>query len=377
MSVNANWMFSDPIKANMVQVLMNRRQYLELEKIAIGAFRPLSGFMNEDEFMSVVESMRLPNGALFSIPVVLDLTSEQTKGISVGTLLKLIFENVEVGELCVKSVYRCDKLAVTKKVFGTSDARHPGVAHYLRMGEVLIGGPVRLVQRVHFEFSEYELTPDETRAYFAGKGWRTVVGFQTRNVPHRAHEYLLRLALEQSDGLFIQPLVGWRKRGDYNPLAILAAYRTLVDRFLPKERVLLGVLSTEMRYAGPREALFHAMIRRNYGCTHFIIGRDHAGVGDYYGKYDAHELAGRLDGELGIQILRFHGPFYCRLCGGIVTERSCSHLETAPEATHQISGTDVRTLLSQGKGSIPEFIMRREILESLSGLSLFIEEDDE
>ena len=361
----------------MARVFMNRRQYLELEKIAFGAFAPLSGFMNEDEFMSVVEEMRLPSGVLFTPPVVLDLTCEQAKGVSVGTVLKLMFENVEVGEIRVASVYRCDKLAVTKKVFGTSDAGHPGVAHTLRMGEVLIGGPVRLVQRVRFEFSDYELTPDETRAYFADKGWRTVVGFQTRNVPHRAHEYLLRLALEQADGLFIQPLVGRKKRGDYNPLAILSAYRTLIDRFLPKERVLLGVLSTAMRYAGPREALFHALIRRDYGCIHFIIGRDHAGIGNYYGKYDAHELADRLDGELGIQILRFHGPFYCQLCGGIVTERSCSHLETFPEATRQISGTEVRALLSQGKGSIPEFIMRREILENLSGLPLFIEEDDE
>jgi sulfate adenylyltransferase len=243
------------------------------------------------------------------------------------------------------------------------------------MGDFFIGGPVRVTRRVFFDFSHYELTPQETRAYFANQGWRTIVGFQTRNVPHRAHEYLQRLALEQADGLFIQPLVGRKQRGDFHPLAILSAYRTLIDNFLPAGRVLLGILSTAMRYAGPREALFHAIIRRNYGCTHFIIGRDHAGVGDYYGKYEAHRLAEQFDGELGIEVLRFAGPFYWTRCDGIVTERTCCHL-TEPDYTRQISGTDVRAMLSQG-GMITNEIMRPEVVASLARLPLFIDEDEE
>lgn len=360
----------------MAELAINRRQYLELEKIAFGAFAPLRGFMKEDEFDHVVEHMRLPDGSPFPLPVVLDVTSEQAKAVRAAGRVTLTFEGLEVGEVIPESIYKCDKEAVAQKVFETRDSHHPGVAHFLVMGDYFVGGPVRLIQRAYFDFSEYELTPAETRAHFAERGWGEIVGFQTRNVPHRAHEYLLRLALEQGDGLFIQPLIGTRKRGDYTPMAILTAYRTLIDRFLPKERVLLGVLSTAMRYAGPREALFHAIIRRNYGCTHFIVGRDHAGVANYYGKYDAHDLTRRFDGELGIQILRFYGPYFCALCSGIVTERSCPHARTVPHATREISGTLLRELLSRGRAAAPE-LMRPEIVASLSGLPMFIEEDAE
>lgn len=359
----------------MAHIIINRRQYLELEKVAFGAFAPLSGFIKENEFASVVKKMRLPDGEPFPLPVVLDLTGEQIQEARGASSLSLVFEGIEVGEVVPESIFTCDKEAVAEQVFGTRDARHPGVAQFLTMGDFFVGGPVRLNQRVSFEFSAHELTPDETRAYFAKMGWRTVVGFQTRNVPHRAHEYLLRLALEQADGLFIQPLVGCRKRGDYTPKAILTAYRAMIDGFLPRNRVLLGVLSTAMRYAGPREAVFHAVIRRNYGCTHFIVGRDHAGVRNYYGKYDAHKLTRQFDGALGIQILRFFEPFHCQLCGGIVTERTCPHVETMPQATKQISGTEVRSTLLNGEPCVPELI-RPEILESIRDLPLFINEDD-
>lgn len=360
----------------MEKIFINRRQYFELEKIAIGAFAPLSGFMDEAEFYSVVEQMRMPDGALFPLPVVLDVTSDQAKVAHGEHRLSLVFGGCEVGEIVPRSVYRCDKEAVSEKVFGTRDLRHPGVAHFLRMGDFFIGGPVLLTRRMFFEFSRYEFTPEETRSHFAKRGWRTIVGFQTRNVPHRAHEYLLRLALEQADGLFIQPLVGRKKRGDFNPLAILSGYQTLINNFLPTNRVLLGILSTTMRYAGPREALFHAIIRRNYGCTHFIIGRDHAGVGDYYEKYEAQQLAQNFDGELGIQILRLSGPFYCQRCDGIVTERTCPHVVSAPGQIRQISGTEVRAMLLEG-GKVASEIMRPEVAASLVGLSLFIDEDEE
>jgi sulfate adenylyltransferase len=215
------------------------------------------------------------------------------------------------------------------------------------------------------------LTPEETRAEFKARGWKTVVGFQTRNVPHRAHEYLQRVALETIDGIFVQPLVGRRKVGDYTPQAIMCGYRTLIGTFLPRERVVLGILSTVMRYAGPREAVFHAIIRRNYGCTHFIVGRDHAGVGSWYGEYDAHELTRQFGSELGIEILHLRGFFFCPICDGIVTEKTCPHLGT-PSA-RAISGTDMRRILVDGAVPDPR-LMRPEIVAALKGVPLFIGE---
>ena len=358
----------------MVYLSINRRQYLELQNLSTGAFAPLHGFMGEDEFTSVVEELRLPSGEVFPLPVVLDLTGEQAREAGRAERLQLVFEGTEVGEIIPDSLFTCEKEVVARQVFGTTDRQHPGVNHFLDMGDWFLGGAVTLNRRLAFEFSEFELTPQETRTYFAQREWQTVVGFQTRNIPHRAHEYLLRLGLELADGLFIQPLVGSKKRGDFTPEAILTSYNALIDGFLPKERVLLGVLSTSMRYAGPREALFHAIIRRNYGCTHFIVGRDHAGVGDYYGKYEAHELTRRFEEDLGIKILRLSGPFYCTLCESIVTERSCPHWEKVPEAARQISGTDMRAILADG-GQCPPELMRPTVLESIRDLQPLITED--
>jgi sulfate adenylyltransferase len=261
---------------------------------------------------------------------------------------------------------------VARLVFGTDDANHPGVAYLYRQKEVFIGGPVRLLRRAQLDISEDELTPEQTRNLFAARGWKTVAGFQTRNVPHRAHEYLQRVALEHVDGLFIQPLVGHKRAGDYTPQAIMTGYRALVGQFLPKQNVVLGILSTAMRYAGPREAVFHALIRRNYGCTHFIVGRDHAGVGQWYARYDAHDLTRRFDGELGITILRLHGPYHCRICDGIVTEKTCPHAGSS--ATREISGTDMRRILTGGATPDPA-LMRREVVSALRDVPLFIEDD--
>ena len=352
---------------------LNRRQYLEFRNIGIGSFAPLKGFMDESEFSSVVETMRLPDGQVFPLPVALDITAKQAKQLGDTEKVTLLFQDKEVGDMEPRSVFTCDKPTVAQQVFGTQDESHPGVSHLMRMGDHFLSGPVRLLEAAVMEFSEYDLTPKQTRALFQKNGWNTIVGFQTRNVPHRAHEYLLRLALEQADGLFIQPLVGIKKRGDYTSQAILEGYEELIGGFLPKERVHLGVLSATMRYAGPREAVFHAIIRRNYGCTHFIVGRDHAGVGNFYGKYEAHQMTRKFDGDLGIEILRFAGPFHCSACGGIVTERTCPH---GPEATEQISGTDVRSMLS-GNGKVSPESMRPEVVERLKGLEVFIEEDAE
>ena len=355
--------------------VIDRRQYLELENLAMGTFAPLRGFMTEEEFTGVVDRMRLPDQTLFPLPVVLDVPAPVGSAICPGTTIELVFDERVVGTVRVSSVYRYDKPHAVRQVFGTADTRHPGVAHFLGMGDVLIGGDVTLLHRYPSDLAAWERTPAETRREFAKRGWRTVVGFQTRNVPHRAHEYLLRLALEQADGLFIQPLVGMKKAGDFVGSAIIKAYRALIEGFLPADRIVLGVLSTAMRYAGPKEALFHAIIRRNHGCTDFIVGRDHAGVGNFYGRYEAHELTRRYEGELGVRILRFAGPFYCARCGGIATERTCGHLAMEPPVTHEISGTDVRRILSAGGECAPELI-RPEIVESVRGQALFIKEGE-
>jgi sulfate adenylyltransferase len=360
----------------IVPLRINRRQYLELKNVSNRVFAPLTELMGKDAFNSVVETMRLPNSDVFPLPVVLDLTQEQAKEVRHADRLALLFGHDHVGEMTPQEIFNCEKPAVAEKIFGTRDLAHPGVAHFFAMGDQFVGGPVKLNQELTFEFSEYELLPYQTRAHFAAMGWKTVVGFQTRNVPHRAHEYLLRLGLEIADGLFIQPLVGTKRKGDYTPEAILTGYRTLIDGFLPPDKVLLGVLSTAMRYAGPREAIFHSIIRRNYGCTHFIVGRDHAGVGSYYGLYEAHDLTRQFEDELGIQILRFAGPFYCKLCDGIATERSCPHISSAPQATRQISGTEVRSILLHENGCPPE-LMRPEVVAGLQGLELFITENAE
>jgi sulfate adenylyltransferase len=359
----------------MSELALNRNQYLELEKLGLGVFHPLTGFMNEDEFRGVVANMRLPSAAPFPLPVFLDVGKDEAARLRGRPSVSLIFGNEEVGRIVPESIFACDKAAVAREVFGTVDEAHPGVRFFLHGGEIFIGGPVELTRRARLDVSAWELDPGQTRAEFARRGWRTVAGFQTRNVPHRAHEYLQRVALEIADGLFIQPLIGRKKKGDYTPAAIVGGYHALIGNFLPEERVVLGVLTTNMRYAGPREAVFHAIIRRNYGCTHFVVGRDHAGVGNYYGVYDAHALVQRFDGELGIEVLCLNGPHHCSICGGTVTARTCPHERTAPHAVSHISGTEIRATLLGGATPDPRF-MRPEVIAALRGVPLFVEEED-
>lgn len=350
---------------------LDRDQYLELEKLGLGAFAPLEGFMDETEFRAVTETMRLPGGSVFSLPVVLDITEEVAAEFRDTHEVALRFAGEIVGRLRPREFYKVDRPVAARKLFGTDDSRHPGVAHFLGLKPVFVGGGVDLLRRARFDISVDELTPAETKAEFKARGWRRVVGFQTRNVPHRAHEYLQRVALEHADGLFIQPLVGRKRAGDYTPQAVMAGYRALVGAFLPADRVVLGILSTVMRYAGPREAVFHAIIRRNYGCTHFIVGRDHAGVGNWYGLYDAHELTRQFDGDLGIEIMRLHGPYFCPDCDSITTEQTCAHARS--QTIRQISGTDMRRILVDGEKPDPR-LMRPQVVAALKGVPLFIED---
>jgi len=232
---------------NVTELHLSRGQYLELEKLALGVFRPLQGFMNEDEFRHVVLDMRLPTGAPFPLPVILDVSTQDAIRLRGVSRVSLVFDGNEVGSLDPQSIYTCDKQEVARKLYGTADISHPGVEFFMRGGDHFVGGPVELARRVKLDVSAFELTPDETRAEFARRGWKTVTGFQTRNVPHRAHEYLQRVALEVTDGLFVQPLIGRKKVGDYQPDAIIAGYRALIGDFLPNDRVVFGVLTTMMR----------------------------------------------------------------------------------------------------------------------------------
>ena len=360
----------------MPDLALNYSQYLELEKLAIGALAPLTGFMNDEAFNSVVDDMRLPKGGVFPLPVLLDVTADEAKRLSGSPSVALSYDGSEVGVLKLESVFTCDKDEICAKVYGTQSLSHPGVHFFHAGGKWFLGGDVEMTRRVETNLSQFEPTPEEVKRIIAKRGWKTIAGFQTRNVPHRAHEYLQRVALEYVDGLFIHPLVGKKKRGDYTPVAVIEGYRALIDGFYPPDRILFGVLTTSMRYAGPREAVFHAIVRRNYGCTHFVVGRDHAGVGDFYGMYDAHALTERFDGELGIEILRLRGPYHCNVCDSIVTDKTCQHEITQPEAITHISGTDMRAMLLGGQEPDTS-LMRPQVIEALRGVQLFIEEEGE
>jgi sulfate adenylyltransferase len=353
-------------------IQLRQDQYLELEKIGLGAFLPLNQFMTEEQFQQVAKEMHLPDGSPFTIPVYLDVDKQVAELAQSVDHFDLLYAGTKVGEIVPESIFTCDKSDIARHVFGTSEDQHPGVNRFYHHGDWFIGGKTTLLQRVDEPISRFELTPEQAKQKFAELGWKTVVGFQTRNVPHRAHEYLQRTALEHVDGLFVQPLVGQKKKGDYAPDAVIRGYQALIEGFYPKERVLLGILSTSMRYAGPREAVFHALIRRNYGCTHFIVGRDHAGVGNYYEKYAAHAMLRRFEAELGINIMYLHGPFYCESCDGIATEHTCCHIKDKPEVTSQISGTLMRRILSGGSTPDRRFF-RPEILDALAGCELFID----
>ncbi len=332
----------------------------DLEKIAIGAFSPLKGFMNEEEVFSVIEKMKLPDGFPWTIPVILQIKKEDFEKTVKGEKVFLMFNNEIYGFIYAEDKYKINIDYLCEKTFGTKDERHPGVLHFKRKGEYVIGGEIRLIKKPVHPFKSYEYEPSETRKIFKERGWKTVCAFQTRNAPHRGHEYLQKLALEIVDGLFIQPILGRKKEGDFSNDTILKSYEVLIENYFPKERVFLSGLSTWMRYAGPREAIFHAIVRKNYGATHFIVGRDHAGVGDYYPPYAAHEIFENFP-HLGIEIIKVYSVFYCKKCDSIVSERTCNH---SKEYIEDISMTKIRKIIKNNE--VPsEKILRREVFEIL------------
>lgn len=340
-------------------VAINEETLQDIINITTGVLAPLTGFLGKGDFRGVVDQCHLENGEVFPLPVTLDLPEEQYKQTEPGDVLTLSFRGRPVAELTGDSKFILTESDL-EKVFRTLDDAHPGVRKERERSRFRVGGPVRLLERGLLDGA---LCPEETKRIFAERQWSTVVGFQTRNPIHKAHEHIQRIGLEICDGLFINPIVGWKKKGDFTEEAVMAAYRKMAEAFYPAGRVHIAGLKTQMRYAGPREAVFHALIRRNLGCTHFIIGRDHAGVGGYYGPYDAHALARELEPELGIQLLLTREPYYCQKCGQIVTDKHCAHYNTDRV---EISGTIIRKYIQDG--FIPnELMLRREIFQAILG----------
>ena len=345
------------------RLALDARRTTDLELLSVGAYSPLDGFMTGAAYASVVADARLPSGLAWGVPVTLPVEPAQAAGLQGRELCLTSPDGTPLAVMEVAEAFQYDRALETERVFRTADGAHPGVATLNAQGDVLLGGSVRaFALPPDPEFPQQRLTPVQTRAAFSERGWRTVVGFQTRNPVHRAHEYLHKVALETVDGLLLHPLVGETQEGDIPADVRMRCYDVLLDGYYPRDRVLLSVLPAWMRYAGPREAIFHAIMRQNYGCSHFIVGRDHAGVGDYYGTYDAQLIFDDFaPAELAITPLRLEHAFHCRACGSMASSRTCPH-----DASERVflSGTKVREMIAAGEAPPAEFT-RAEVADVL------------
>jgi sulfate adenylyltransferase len=350
---------------SLPSVTVNERELADLEMLTIGALSPLTGFQGEKDYRSILDSMHLENGLPWTIPVTLSLSPEELEIVQKNdtVALRASADGAPLAVLQVSEVYRRDLEVEAQAVYGTTDTEHPGVRALHDAGEHVAAGPIRSLSLPgHDDFSQYRLTPAQTRAAFREREWKTVVGFQTRNPVHRAHEYIPKCALEIVDGLLLHPLVGATKSDDVPAEVRMQCYEVLFENYYPKDRAMMSVFPAAMRYAGPKEAIWHAIARKNYGCTHFIVGRDHAGVGSYYGTYDAQKIFEEFDpDELGITPLRFEHSFYCMKCEGMGSPKTCPHDD---DQRVILSGTKVREMLRSGERP-PEEFSRPEVADIL------------
>jgi len=339
---------------SLPQILVGSRQLADLEMLAIGAYSPLGGFMKRADYLGVVNDMHLANGLPWTVPITLSTTSEQAATMKEGSQVALLNEHGTLqAVMTIEEKYGYDKQHEASKVYRTTEEAHPGVKAMYQQGDILLGGPVRVVALQNQAFAQYRYTPGQSRQLFVERGWKRVVGFQTRNPVHRAHEYIQKCALETVDGLYLHPLVGDTKGDDIPAHVRMRCYEVLLANYYPTDRVILGVLPAAMRYAGPREAIFHALMRKNYGCSHFIVGRDHAGVGNYYGTYDAHHIFAEFDpARLGITPMFFDHTFFCRACDSMASSKTCPH---GDDHHVTLSGTKVRQMLQAGEIPPREF----------------------
>jgi sulfate adenylyltransferase len=351
--------------ANLPKLVINERELSDLEMLAVGALSPLRGFVGERDYRSILETMHLENGLAWTIPVTLSLTDEEAKRVGGADAVALVAEEGgrPLAVLEISGVFKRDREREAVAVFGTEDVEHPGVAALHKAGDFCLAGDLKVLRTPeHDDFLEYRLTPAQTRAAFREREWKSVVGFQTRNPIHRAHEYIQKCALEIVDGLLVHPLVGATKADDVPPDVRMRCYEALFDGYYPKDRAMVSVFPAAMRYAGPKEAIWHAIARKNYGCTHFIVGRDHAGVGSYYGTYDAQKIFEQFDAdELGIMPLKFEHSFWCNECEGMGSPKTCPH---DAEDRVSLSGTKVREMLRNGERPPQEF-SRPEVADIL------------
>lgn len=354
----------EELDATLTTITLSRRSQSDLEMIATGACSPLTGFMSQQDYSSVVEEMRLANGSVWSIPITLPISAEQVsnlKGVEEATLSTE--SDGVIGKIQISDIYKPDKGREAEKVYLATDDKHPGVAALLSGGKYYVAGDIEVYQLPeHKHFGEYRMSPRQLRAVIEEKGWKSVVAFQTRNPIHRAHEYITKCALEMVDGLIIHPIVGETKSDDIPADVRMACYEAIIEHYYPHRHTILSVYPASMRYAGPREAIFHALTRKNYGCTHFIVGRDHAGVGSYYGTYDAQKIFENFNREeLGIEPMFFDHAFYCKRTNSMATTK------TSRAVDHEkvfLSGTKVREMLIAGV-DLPEEFTRPEVSDIL------------
>jgi sulfate adenylyltransferase len=333
----------------------------DAENIAKGVFSPLEGFMTREQLETVLHLMRLPDDTAWTMPILLDVSKEKAEKLDEGDDFALYHNNQPLALVHLEEKYTFDKDELAQRTFGTLDPAHPGVTMIRNLGPTFIGGKITLISEPETPYDKYKLEPMETRILFEEKGWKTVVGFQTRNPPHLGHEYVQKTALAFVDGVFVNPVIGKKKKGDFKDDVILEAYNTLMKNYYLKESIVMSILPFEMRYAGPREAIFHAIVRKNFGCTHFIVGRDHAGVGNFYGPYDAQRIFENFP-DLGISPLFFKSFFHCNRCGSVTNDKACPH----DEKDHtNFSGTKIRKMLSQGQIP-PKELMRPEVADVIT-----------